>query len=102
MGAAVADFRRGGITIAAARVARIAAHQIGDEDPWQPAALDHSPQQLSRTVAAEGYSGAVATKPSRRDADKSYIGGRAAVARDYARSATYQRLAPGAGLNRGS
>ena len=60
MGSAVGDFARIGIAITSAVVARITADDIGYEDALEFRAMNHSAQQISRTIAIEGDSSAVA------------------------------------------
>jgi hypothetical protein len=97
--AALGDFISGRVAIAAGGVARIASHEIGDKNVFQPRAFDHSAQQPPRTIAAEWNSGAVAAQASGCNPDKCYVGRHAAIARNYARPASNQRLAARASLN---
>jgi hypothetical protein len=80
---AMSDFIGGRVAIASGQIARITSDQIGDENPFQPCALDHSAQQLPRTIATERNSGAIASQAARRYPNKNHFGRHAAVARYY-------------------
>ena len=73
-----------GIAIAAARVARIASHKIGDEDVAQARVADHATQQVSRPITAKRNSGAITTEAPGRESDKTYRSRNRTMPRNYA------------------
>jgi hypothetical protein len=66
MGSAGRDLVTIGIAIAAARVARITSHQVGDKDAVESGASYHQAQQLTGAIAAEWSSRTIAAEPARR------------------------------------
>ncbi len=93
MAPASLDLIGGRITIPSRRVAGVTTDEIGNKGTRETAALNHFPQQLARTVAIEGSTGAVATEAPRGNSNKHDVSGNVAIARDDTRTAAYQSRA---------
>lgn len=99
--AAIGDFAGVGVAIAPQFVARVTAHQIGDEDAGEPRLGDHLMQQFARTIAAEGHAGSIATVTSGGNSHKHDRGGNLPGAGNRLRPATHERVAARAGAHPG-
>jgi hypothetical protein len=102
MRSAIRNLARARITVSAACVARIAAHQVGDKDAVQPGLANHPPQQFARAIAAERNTGAIAAQAARRQPHERHARGSGAVAGHHARAAAHQRGAAAAREHRGA
>ena len=95
--AAVGDLVGIGVTIATQLIARVAAHQIGDENAGEPRLRDHLMQQFARTIAAEGLAGSITTVTPGGNSHKHDCGGHRPRAGNRLRAATHQCIAARAG-----
>jgi hypothetical protein len=102
MRSAIRDLAPARIAIPAARVARVASDQIGNEDPANRRAADHLPEQIAGTIAAEWNSSAIAAEAAGRDPHERDGRRRRAVARHHSRAASHQRGASLASQDRGA
>ena len=89
------------VAIAPQFVARVTAHQIGDENAGEPRLGDHLVQQLARTIAAEGQAGSITTVTPGGNSHKHDRGGHRPRAGNRLRAAAHECVAAYAGAHPG-
>lgn len=99
--AAIGDLAGVGVAIAPQFVARVTAHQVGDENAGEPRLGDHLVEQLARTIAAEGQAGSITTVTAGGDPDKHDRGGNRSGAGNRLGAATHECVAAHAGAHPG-